>query len=97
MVTRASLLLLLVSTLAFGQKKNRAELTGDDIIRKGLVRAQMTISPGWTIADGNTNLYLQGDMEYMLQDKVSLKGDISYFLDTQGLLCSGFQLCNHNN
>jgi hypothetical protein len=82
MVTRASLLLLLVSTLAFGQKKNRPELTGKDILRKGLVRAQMTISPGWTIADGNTNLYLQGDMEYFLQDKVSLKGDISYFIAT---------------
>ena len=93
MVTRISLLLLLVSTLAFGQKKNRPELTGEDIIRKGLVRAQMTISPGWTIADGNTNLYLQGDMEYMLQDKVSLKGDISYFLDTQG---DGYLKHNHS-
>jgi hypothetical protein len=63
MVRIASLLLLLVSTLAFGQKKNRPELTGQDIIRKGLVRAQITLSPGWTIADGNTNLYLQGDLE----------------------------------
>ncbi len=93
MVTRASLLLMLVSTLAFGQKKNRPELTGEDILRKGLVRAQMTISPGWTIADGNTNLYLQGDMEYFLQDKISLKGDISYFLDTQG---DGYLKHNHS-
>ena len=93
MVTRASLLLMLVSTLAFGQKKNRPELTGEDIIRKGLVRAQMTLSPGWTIADGNTNLYLQGDMEYMLQDQVSLKGDISYFIDTQG---KGYLKHNHS-
>lgn len=93
MVTRASLLLMLVSTLAFGQKINRPELTGSDIIRKGLVRAQMTISPGWTIADGNTNLYLQGDMECYLQDKVSLKGDISYFIDTQG---KGYLKHNHS-
>jgi len=93
MVTRASLLLMLVSTLAFGQKKNRPELTGEDILRKGLLRAQMTISPGWTIADGNTNLYLQGDMEYFLQDKISLKGDISYFLDTQG---NGYLKHNHS-
>jgi hypothetical protein len=93
MVTRASLLLLLVSTLAFGQKKNRPELTGKDILRKGLVRAQVTISPGWTIADGNTNLYLQGDMEYFLQDKVSLKGDISYFIATVG---DGYLKHNHS-
>jgi hypothetical protein len=84
MVTRISLLLLLVATTAFAQRKPRPELTGEDIIRKGLVRAQGTISPGWTIADGNTNLYLQGDLEYFLQDKVSLKGDISYFIGTVG-------------
>lgn len=93
MVTRALLLLMLVSTLAFGQKKNRPELTGPDILRKGLLRAQATLSPGWTIADGNTNLYLQGDMEYYLQDKISLKGDVSYFLDTQG---NGYLKHNHS-
>lgn len=93
MVRSASLLLLLVSTLAFGQKRNRPELTGQDIIRKGLVRAQGTISPGWTIADGNTNLYLQGDMEYFLQDKVTLKGDISYFIGTVG---DGYLKHNHS-
>ncbi len=93
MVTRASLLLMLVSTLAFGQKKNRPELEGADIIRKGLVRAQATLSPGWTIVDGNTNLYLQGDMEYFLENRVSLKGDISYFLDTQG---NGYLKHNHS-
>jgi len=93
MVTRASLLLLLVSTLAFGQKKNRPELTGPDIIRKGLVRAQIIISPGWTIADGNTNIYLQGDMEYHLQDRISLKGDVSYFIDSQE---NGYLKNNHS-
>lgn len=93
MVTRTSLLLLLVSTLAFGQKKNRPELTGEDIIRKGLVRAQATISPGWTLADGMTNVYLQGDMEYYLEDKVSLKGDVSFFLGTQG---NGYLKHNHS-
>ncbi|MGB0918803.1 MAG: hypothetical protein ACPGU4_14510 [Flavobacteriales bacterium] len=78
---------------AIGQKKNRPELNGEDIIRKGLVRAQMTISPGWTIADGNTNLYLQGDMEYFLQDKVTLKGDVSYFIGTVG---DGYLKHNHS-
>jgi outer membrane protein W len=84
---------MLVSTLAFGQKKNRPELTGEDILRKGLVRAQATISPGWTLADGMTNIYLQGDMEYYLQDKVSVKGDVSFFLGTQG---NGYLKHNHS-
>jgi outer membrane protein W len=92
MVTRISLLLLLVATTAFGQRKPRPELTGEDIVRKGLLRAQGTISPGWTIGDGNTNMYLQGDMEYMLQNKVSLKGDVSYFIGSVGS-----KLLKHNH
>lgn len=86
------LLVFLISTLAMGQK-NRIEPDGDDIIRKGLLRAQGTISPGWTISDGKTNLYLQGDMEYFASRRVSIKGDISYFLDTQG---SGNLMHNHS-
>lgn len=80
----AIMVLILISSQTFGQKKNRAELTGEDIIRKGLVRAQGTISPGWTIANGTTNLYLQGDLEYYLENRVSLKGDISYFIGSVG-------------
>lgn len=85
MVKATPLLLMLVSTLAFGQKNwNRPEPEGDDIIRKGLVRAQLTISPGWTIGQKNTNIFLQGDLEYYVTRAVSVKGDIAYFLDTQG-------------
>ncbi len=76
-------LVILMSTFAFGQEKNAAT-AGDDIIRKGLFRAQGTISPGWDIADGKTNIYLQGDCEYYASRRVSIKGDIAYFLDTQG-------------
>jgi hypothetical protein len=86
------ILIMLIATSAMAQRKPRPELTGEDIIRKGLLRAQGTISPGWTIADGNTNIYLQGDMEYFLQDKVTLKGDISYFIGSVGS-----KLLKHNH
>ena len=92
-MTLLSLFVICVfNTLAFGQK-NRTERTGDDIIRKGLLRAQGTISPAWTLADGNTNIYLQGDMEYFASRRVSIKGDMAYFLDTQG---DGYLKMNHS-
>jgi hypothetical protein len=81
----ASIAILIGSNHALAQKNwNKKESNGDDIIRKGLVRAQMTISPGWTIGLKNTNIFLQGDLEYYVTRKVSIKGDMAYFLDTQG-------------
>lgn len=87
-----TILIMLIATSAIAQRKPRPEQTGEDIIRKGLLRAQGTISPGWTITDGTTNLYLQGDMEYLLQDKISLKGDVSYFIGSVGS-----KLLKHNH
>jgi len=90
-MVRASFLLslLVVTHVATAQ---RSTSTGDDIIRKGLFAAHVTIAPGWTLADGNTNLYLHGRTEFYLNRKVSFVGDGYYFLDTQG---DGYLRHNH--
>jgi hypothetical protein len=90
-MVRLSLLLslLVVAQVATAQRNMS---TGDDIIRKGLFAAHFTIVPGWTIADGNTNLYLHGRSEFYLNRKVSIVGDGYYFLDTQG---DGYLKHNH--
>lgn len=90
-MVRASLLLSLLA-LAHVVTAQRSTSTGDDIIRKGLFAAHFTIAPGWTLADGNTNLYLHGRTEFYLNRKVSFVGDGYYFLDTQG---DGNLLHNH--
>lgn len=83
MVRTTTLLLLLASTLAFGQRHGK-ELSGDDIIRSGLLRGQATITPGWIIGRKATNLYLSGDINYRLHRHVSLVADGHYFLDGFG-------------
>jgi len=79
---RALTLLILTSSLAFGQ--NDKDEDSSNLIRKGLLRAQGTISPAWTFSNTNTNIYLQGDLEFFASRRVSIKGDIAYFINTQG-------------
>ncbi len=79
-MVRSSLLpaLLLLSLSAEAQKSS------PEIIRKGLLRAQATISPAVMLNDGALNIYVQGDMDYFLSRKVSVRADAYYFIDTQG-------------
>jgi hypothetical protein len=79
-MVRSSLLpaLLLLSLSAEAQKSS------PEIIRKGLLRAQATISPAVMLNDGALNIYVQGDMDYFLNRKVSVRADAYYFIDTQG-------------
>lgn len=80
MVRSTSLLvLLMLGCTAMAQKNDQREF-----VRKGLLRAQGTITPAVMLSDGSLNIYLHGDIEFHLQRRVSLKGDGYYFLDTQG-------------
>lgn len=79
-----TVLLMLISSHSIAQKNwNKPEPEGDDIIRKGLIKAQMTIAPGWNIGEKNTNIFLQADLEYYVTRQVSIIGDVHYFLGTQ--------------
>jgi len=80
-MVRASLLpaLLLVAFAATAQQTGKP-----DIVRKGLLRAQSTITPAVLINDGALNIYVHGDMDFFLSRKVSIRGDGYYFIDTQG-------------
>ncbi|MCF8256846.1 MAG: hypothetical protein K9J06_04805 [Flavobacteriales bacterium] len=80
-MVRASLLpsLLLIAVAVNAQQKERPE-----IVRKGLLRAQATITPAVLINDGALNIYIHGDMDFFLSRNVSVRGDCYYFIDTQG-------------
>ena len=51
-------------------------------VHKGLLRAQATISPGFMFNEGITNIYIHGDLEYYVEDNISVRGDSYYYLNT---------------
>ncbi len=51
----------------------------DDFPLKNFLRAQGTISPGISLSEKGSNIYLHGDLEYYLENNVSVRGE-SYFL-----------------
>ncbi|MFT4524642.1 MAG: hypothetical protein ACI9FU_001097 [Granulosicoccus sp.] len=54
-----------------------------DVLRKGLFRSQLSISPGFLFSGGNANVYLHGGFEYFLKNKVSFTGHGFWFIDSQ--------------
>lgn len=49
----------------------------------GLLRANFTISPGYLLKQKSFTIYLHGEIEYFPEDKLSLKGDFFYYIDSQ--------------
>ena len=65
----------------------------ENIIKKGLLRTQLTFSPSYLLPQNKTDFYLYGNLEYYLEDKVSLSGDAYYsFFDTNNTIFD----FNHN-
>jgi len=56
-------LLLLIAINGYAQKS--------EIIREGLIRAQMTLSPSYMFSDKSTYIYLHGNLEGFLNKKIS--------------------------
>ncbi len=55
----------------------------NNFVRSGLIRSQLTISPGYFFADKNTYFYFHGNLEAFIEDRLSLSGDSYVFLGNQ--------------
>lgn len=105
MRTRITLLaLLLPVALLFGQDTKQEEpLTFSSL--DGVLRLQGTITPAWAVAassgktsgsisGGRTNIYLHGTSEYYLSERISLRGDLFYFVNKNKV--AGGMIHNHS-
>ena len=73
--------IILICFPLFGNAQNLSK----QYIDKGLLRAQGNIAlgiPANTVA--GTNMYLTGDLEYYVENNVSIKGTIHYYLGSFG-------------
>lgn len=75
-------LFMLSLVLLFGLQVQAQE----DIVKQkhGMLKFTGGIEPGYMFSPRLLNLYLSGHLEYYLQERVSVRGDIYYFVDTQG-------------
>lgn len=71
---------LLLSQVVFGQE--------EDYIQAGLLKATATISPTSMLNRSVQNVYISGFAEYHLDKKLSLRGDIYWFVDGQSKTAS---------
>jgi hypothetical protein len=53
-------------------------------INKHLVRADASIVPGYIFKDNLKNVHLNGNLEYYMDNKISIRGDMNYMLGSAG-------------
>jgi hypothetical protein len=74
MVMRIILFITLLPLLGFSQDDS------ESVVRSGLLRSQATITYGKFTAVNQSSLYIQGNLEYYVNSKLSTRGDLFYFL-----------------
>lgn len=79
------LMIGVLSTLVFSQ----------DIVKPGLIRAQLTISPSYNISENQSYFYIHGNAETYLDKKLSIAGEGYYYLGNLSSENSSFDF-NHS-
>lgn len=77
MVKRGLPCLLLCATLACSAQDNAP------YVGAGLLRGSGAISPGLLLEAPVTNIYLNGKLEYFAEDRISFRGEVFWYRDSQ--------------
>jgi hypothetical protein len=82
-------MLVCIATSAYSQQES------ESFIRKGLLRADGAISPGF-MPNGFSNVYLNGNLEGYLDKIVSVRGDVNFLVGSTPVKGSASML-DHNH
>lgn len=72
-------LLICLSTFLYAQQESQ------QFIKRYLVRADGSIEPGMMFKDGFSNVYINGNLEYYIDNIVSVRGDANYMMGSTGI------------
>ena len=75
-----------LSSAVFAQQEN------EQFIHKHLLRADASIVAGYMFKSNLSNVHLNGSAEYYLDNKVSIRGSISYMMGSSGLTADSMGL-----
>lgn len=70
---------LLYCSMSFAQQAD------GQYIHKHLVRADASIVSGYMFSENISNVHVNGNLEYYMDNKVSIRGDANYLLGSNGL------------
>jgi len=71
----ARIALIFIALIPFTQVQSQ------DFVQKSRINAHGTIAPGFSLYDMKGTVSLQGQMEYFIHEKVSIRGDVFWFVD----------------
>ncbi len=89
MIRKNSVLLLILAVVSTAYSQN------NDVIRTGLLNGELTISTSSMFAEKQSYFYAHGNLEGFVSPKVSLVGEVYYYLGTTGMAESTFRY-NHS-
>ena len=69
----------------------------DNYFRPGLIKASATITPGRMLQNKANSIYLNGFLEYVVDENYSFRGEIFQFIDAKYSVTSSFTNPNYMN
>ena len=72
--------LIVIIFLSIGVIFAQAQDDNKQFIHKGILRATGIISPGMMLKENISTISLHGNLEYYIENNISMRGDIFYFL-----------------
>jgi len=75
---------ILVTPLLFLSSLLVAQLQNGQYIHRHLVRADASIVSGYIVKDNLKNVHLNGNLEYYMDNTISIRGDANYLLGSNG-------------